>query len=180
VAIHPGSGAPTKNWASSRWSEVVDGLQTRLGARVVLTGGPDEQQLVAEVAGGVRSSRPVLAGPTTLGELAALFEACDLVIGGDSGPLHLAAAVGTPTVRLYGPTSVGIFGPWPSSETQRVLQASLPCQPCDNFAAPPCGAVGTPACLHALTVEDVLHAAAAVLDRSPAGRAPLVVSAGDA
>jgi heptosyltransferase-2/heptosyltransferase-3 len=101
----------------------------------------------------------VFAGRTTLGQLAALFEHCALVLGGDSGPLHLAAAVGTPTVRVYGPTSQAIFGPWGDPAAQVGIQARLPCEPCDNFGAPPCGAIETPACLRVVASDEVVAAA---------------------
>jgi lipopolysaccharide heptosyltransferase II len=180
VAIHPGSGGGAKNWPAARWSAVASALQDRLDARVVLTGGPDEQALIREVAAGVNGAPPLHAGHTTLGELGALFKASDLVLGGDSGPLHIAAAVGSPTVRLYGPTSIGIFGPWGSPTQHRVLQASLPCQPCDNFEAPPCRAVGSPACMRALTVDDVVATVAAMLgDRAGRSAATVARSVGD-
>jgi lipopolysaccharide heptosyltransferase II len=173
VAIHPGSGAPAKNWPAERWPEVVTSLQDRQQARVILTAGPDEQDLVRAIASGVTGRRPLLAGRTTLGGLAAIFAACDLVLGGDSGPLHIAAAVGTPTVRLYGPTSVGIFGPWGDPARHRVLQASLPCQPCDNFADPPCRAIESPSCLYAVTVDEVVAAATDLLSARTTRRVSL-------
>src|SRR3712207_4615798 len=114
------------------------------------------------------SPRPlVLAGRTSLGQLAALFERCSLVLGGDSGPLHLAAAVGTPTVRLYGPTSQAVFGPWGDPAVQVGIQASLPCQPCGNITVPPCGATGTPACLRVVGPEEVVAAARGILRAAP-------------
>jgi ADP-heptose:LPS heptosyltransferase len=168
VAIHPGTGAPVKNWLAGRWAEVARELQRRHGARVVLTGGAGERALVEQIAARVEPRPATLVGETTLGQLAALFSRCGLVVGGDSGPLHLAAAVGTPTVRLYGPTDVREFGPWPPGSEQIALVAGLPCQPCRNLVAPPCGATETPACMQALTPGTVLAAAESLL---PAGRA---------
>jgi len=90
---------------------------------------------------------------------AALYARCQLLIGLDGGAAHLAAAVGTPTVRLYGPTSAEVFGPWPRSDDQHVLLTdSLDCVPCGRLEAPPCGAVRVPACLLALGVDDVMKA----------------------
>jgi ADP-heptose:LPS heptosyltransferase len=125
---------------------------------VILTGGPGERELLQQIVAQLDPAPRTLAGETTLGQLAALFAGCELVIGGDSGPLHLAAAVGTRTVRLYGPTDITEFGPWPRDDRQIALTAGLPCQPCRNLIAPPCGAVELPACLRAISVDSVLQA----------------------
>jgi ADP-heptose:LPS heptosyltransferase len=97
---------------------------------------------------------------------AAIFERCALLVAPDSGAAHLAAAVGTPTVRLYGPASLDMFGPWPPRSDQRVLVGrGLACIPCGHLESPPCGATTLPACLLALGVDDVLNAVRAQLDR---------------
>jgi ADP-heptose:LPS heptosyltransferase len=158
VAIHPGSGAPIKSWPVPRWAAVIQTLRARHDAEIVLTGGLGERDLVRQIADLVEPGPLTLAGETTLDQLAALFAACDLVLGGDSGPLHLAAAVGTPTVRLYGPTDVREFGPWPQNGPHVALAAGLPCQPCRNLLDPPCGATELPACLRAITPEIVAAA----------------------
>jgi ADP-heptose:LPS heptosyltransferase len=94
----------------------------------------------------------VLAEDQPIGMLAALFERARLVLGVDSGPLHLATAVGTPTVRLYGPTSAAIFGPWGPSSAHVALTSELACAPCgrldyrpDELAAHPCVRLIAPA-----------------------------------
>jgi len=163
VGLHAGAGAPLKNWATDRWAAVGRALQERIHARIVLTGGPDERDLATSIEAKLTDSPLNLAGTTTLGELAAVLERCDLVLGGDSGPLHIAAAVGTPTIRVYGPTSTEIFGPWGDPSRQVALQAGLPCQPCGSLSNPPCGAMRDPACLRAIDVEQVVQAAIAVL-----------------
>ena len=95
---------------------------------------------------------------------AALYERCELLVGPDSGAAHLAAAVGTPTLRLYGPEPVELFGPWPPRSDQRVLvDRALACVPCGHLASPPCGATTLPACMLALGVADVLKAVKAQL-----------------
>ena len=164
MAVHPGSGAAIKSWPIARWAEVIRELREQYDANVVLTGGPGERELVREIAARLDAKPLTLAGETTLGQLAALFARCDLVIGGDSGPLHLAAAVGARTVRLYGPTDILEFGPWPRDDRQIALAAGLPCQPCRNLIAPPCGAVELPACLRAITPETVLDATGQLLN----------------
>ena len=129
----------------------------------MLTGGPGEAALVEQVAAPLDPRPRTLVGATTIGQLAALFARCDLVIGGDSGPLHLAAAVGTPTVRLYGPTDVREFGPWPPDGPHLSLAAGLSCQPCREFTDLACGARETPPCLRALNTDTVLAAVTVAL-----------------
>ena len=163
VALHPGSGAPVKNWLPERWSAVARGIFEAHDARIVLTGGPGERALVEQVASSLAPRPRTLVGETTLGQLAALFARCALVVGGDSGPLHLAAAVGTPTVRFYGPTDVREFGPWPPDGPHVALAAGLACQPCRQFTDLECGARATPPCLRALDPETVLTAVAGLL-----------------
>lgn len=163
VAIHPGTGAPVKNWLAERWSAVARGLADAHDARIVLTGGPTEHALIEQVAAQLDPRPLALVGATTIGQLAALFARCSLVVGGDSGPLHLAAAVGTPTVRLYGPTDVREFGPWPPDGPHVGLAAGLSCQPCREFTDLQCGARATPPCLRALHPDAVLAAASRLL-----------------
>jgi heptosyltransferase-3 len=135
IAIHPGSGADVKRWRPGAWAEVIHAL-TAPGETVILTGGEAERDLCAAVA--ACAARPVLdlAGRTDLGTLAALFARCRLVLGPDSGPLHLAVAVGTPTVHLFGPASAERFGPWGPAERHRVVAAELPCAPCGRLDWP--------------------------------------------
>jgi len=170
IAIHPGAGAALKSWPAERWAEVADALHRQANAEVVLTGGPGERPLTDEIAGHLTPRPASFAGETTLGQLAALFARCDLVIGGDSGPLHLAATVGAATVRLYGPTDIQEFGPWPPTDYHVALAAELPCQPCRTLVDPPCGATELPPCLLALDAGRVSSIALQVLDRRRAGQ----------
>jgi ADP-heptose:LPS heptosyltransferase len=87
-----------------------------------------------------------------------VLERADAVLGCDSGPLHLATAVGAPTVRVYGPTDSSMFGPWPAGSDQVVLRAMMPCSPCGHLANPPCRAIRHPQCLLEQTPESVLEA----------------------
>jgi heptosyltransferase-1 len=96
-----------------------------------------------------------LAGRTTLQSLAALFKRADLVISTDTGPMHIAAAVGTPVVALFGPTSVTRTGPFGSGH--QVLQAALPCVPCFRRRC------ATKDCMAEISVQQVLKAVRKVL-----------------
>jgi heptosyltransferase-2/heptosyltransferase-3 len=162
VLLHPGTGGPAKLWFAASWSAVADALQAA-GARVVLTGGPDELALVAEVAAHMQSAALTLAGQTSVGQLAALMRRAVLVLGVDSGPLHLAAAQGVPTLHLYGPGDAGRFGPWGDPARHVVLRADLWCSPCGEFAACPRG-LARPECMELISVPLVVERARALLD----------------
>jgi ADP-heptose:LPS heptosyltransferase len=167
VLLHPGSGSPLKDWPAQRWTTVADALSAR-GARLVISGGPDDPVTPRAVAAAMQSPALLLAGKTTLGQLGALCKRATLVLGVDSGPLHLAAALGTPTLRLYGPTDEVIFGPLDHlgdsgalvpPANHGVLTNPLACRPCGNLLAPPCGARSEPACLLGITTDQAVATA---------------------
>jgi heptosyltransferase-2/heptosyltransferase-3 len=135
VAIHPGSGAIVKRWDNAQWGRLMDLLRQRYGFQFVITGGPGEILLASRVKSAASEGTPVasVAGDTSLPELAALFERCELVIGPDSGPLHLAVAMKRPTLHLYGPVDPHTFGPWGQPSQQRFITQSLACQPCNRL-----------------------------------------------
>jgi heptosyltransferase-2/heptosyltransferase-3 len=163
VALQPSAGAPLKSWPPERWAAVADGL-TRGGADVLLSGGPEDGPLLAEVRAHMAAPPAAVLCAQPLGMVGAVLRRCALVCGPDGGVLHLAAALGVPTVRLYGPAPPQVFGPWPPRTDQRVLiTGSLACVPCGRLVDPPCGAGRLPACMLALTVEEVLGAAREVL-----------------
>jgi ADP-heptose:LPS heptosyltransferase len=167
VLLHPGTGGPAKLWFAARWAAVADTLQAA-GAQLVLTGGPDELALVAEVAAHMQSAALALAGQTNVGQLAALMRRATLVLGVDSGPLHLAAAQGVPTLHLYGPGDAGRFGPWGNRARHVVLRADLWCSPCGEFAACPRG-LARPECMDLIAVARVAERARAMLDAAASG-----------
>jgi ADP-heptose:LPS heptosyltransferase len=161
VVLHPGTAGPDKLWFPDRWAQVADALQAD-GTRLVLTGGPGEQALVAEIAMRMRTSALTLAGETSVGQLAALLRQAELVLGVDSGPLHLAAAQGVRTVHLYGPGDHGRFGPWGDPLRHVVVREALWCSPCGVFSACPRG-LERPECMELITVAQVVDAARRVL-----------------
>ena len=152
AVVHPGSGAAAKCWPEQRWAALIDAL-SELGLAVLLTGSRSEQQLLEVIAKTARAAPVVLAGDLSLGELAELLRAASLVVGTDTGPLHLAVAVGAPTVHLFGPTRPERFGPWGPATRHRVVRSPLECPRCGDIGPiRPCG-VG---CMMALSVERVV------------------------
>ena len=176
VVLHPGSGWPLKNWPARRWRRVAAELARRLGSAPVVAGTRAEAALVDSVT---RSTPAIsLAGRLSLGALAALHRRARLVIGTDSGAVHLAAAMGAPAVALFGPGDPVMFAPPGDASRLRIVRAGLPCSPCGTLERPPCGATRDPECVTAIAVGAVLDAAADLLrdTRLRASSAPAVSS----
>ena len=154
VQMHPASRWLFKCWPARRVSELIDILQGR-GERIVLTGAdsPDESAYLSDVLSAVRRPPVNLAGQLGLKELAALTARARLFIGVDSAPLHIASAMGTPAVALFGPSGEIEWGPWQIAH--RVVVSGHPCRPCGNNG---CGGSNRSECLETLPVERVLAA----------------------
>jgi heptosyltransferase III len=172
VALQPGTGADVKRWPAVHWATVADAVARRLDARVVVTGSESERALVAAVVGAMREPAVAAAGVLDWDGLAGLFARCALVLGVDSGPLHLAAALDVPSVAIFGPTAPARFGPWADPRRHRVVREQLPCSPCGNLIAPPCGARTDPPCMQAVSPERVIAAALEATAASPTGGPP--------
>lgn len=167
VAIHPGTRGRAKLWTADGWAAVGDALVAGLGATVIITGSGDESGLCAEVAGRMKHEVAVIAGRTTVGELVALFERCSLVLGVDSGPLHMAVAAGTPTVHLFGPSDDRAFGPFGDSNLHAVVRSDVECAPCHRFDWP-AEQMAEHDCMRRIVPGTVADAAMRVLSASPA------------
>jgi len=124
VGIHPGVGYSRKRWNLDRYAQVGDRLQEREGVQVILTAGPGEEALVRQVALQMRNA-PVVVPLLRAEELAALFSRYDLLIAGDTGPLHLAAALGCRTVAIYGPSDSVRLAPF--GQGHQILKKPCPC-----------------------------------------------------
>jgi ADP-heptose:LPS heptosyltransferase len=140
VAVHPAPGAAAKRWPPERFAWVIDHLGGRFGATVAVTGGPGDVDEARAVAARCRRTPVVLAGQTSVGALAALFDRCTLVIGTDNGALHLASARGRPTLRLFGPTDQASWGAWPGPDQGGppavAVAAGIACAPCHRLDVP--------------------------------------------
>ena len=160
IHIHPASRWSFKCWTSERNAELIDRLSA--SHRVVLTAAPDpvEMALVDEIVAKTRTKPLVLAGKLQIKELGALTERARLFVGVDSMPMHLAAAMGTPAVALFGPSGEQEWRPW--RVAHRVVTTSHPCRPCGNDG---CGGGKISECLTTLPVDDVYAAAQELLSR---------------
>jgi len=136
VAVVPGAQHATKRWPVRHWQDLVTMLTTQ-GMDVVAIGGPTEQRLCDEVAAAGAERATSAAGRFAVTGSAALLKLSRCVVAGDTGPMHLATAVGTPVVALYGPT-VEPFGFFPYRARATVLQRVLECRPCSAIGGPVC------------------------------------------
>ena len=156
IAMNVSARWPTKRWPAASFAEVADRLQQERCGAVVLIGGPDEREDVAEVRRIMKTPVIDLAGATTVGLLPALLSRASLLITNDSGPMHVAAAVGTPIVALFGPTSAARTGPYGVGHD--VLKGKVPCSPCFSRT---CHNALPLECLRMVSPEQVLAAARA-------------------
>jgi heptosyltransferase-2/heptosyltransferase-3 len=128
IAIHPGAGAEVKLWTEDRWAAV--GSELGAQAPIALTAGSPEELAMAERIAARMSSPGSVVHGLSLRQLAAFYRRCSLVIGPDNGPLHVARAVATPTVALFGPTNPAQFGPRHNPTEHEVLRLPWRCIPC--------------------------------------------------
>jgi len=156
VVVHPAARWGTKLWEVERWRAVAASLADE-GAGVVVTGGPADAAMADAIGSGLRPATRSLAGRTSLKALAAVLRTADLMITVDSGPMHIAAALGTPVLALFGPTDPARTGPLGRS---RVLRRPLPCSPCLQRR---CRIAETRRCMRDLDVAEVLAAARELL-----------------
>lgn len=157
IILHPGTGGAAKLWLPERWATVADALAARQEVRLLLTGGSGEAALVEAVAAQMQHPAMMLVGATSVGQLAALLRRAALVLGVDSGPLHLAVSQGTPSLHLFGPSDAGRFGPWGDPTRHVVLRVGLWCSPCGVFTACPRHTT-PPECMEQISVAEVLRA----------------------
>lgn len=128
VAINPMALWETKLWFNDRFAMLADRLVNEKGVDVVFTGGPSDRGVIDEIFSMMTASAANLAGRTSLKMLAALYQRSALLVSTDTGPMHLAAAVGTPVVALFGPTAPWRTGPFGSGH--RVIRTAPACSPC--------------------------------------------------
>lgn len=171
ILISPGTSEAQsfKRYPAPLVARLADAIVEATGGRVLLAWGPGEEDLVEEILGMVK--RPAHATPaTSLVELAEIARRCDLFIGSDTGPLHLAAATGIPVVALYGPTDPVVNAPY-TDRPHLAFTAGVACSPCRNRGC------RSQACLWRIDPLDVARQAAGLIGhgsgRTPPGSAPL-------
>ena len=153
VALVVEAGAPVKAWRREAWVDLGRVLRQEFGATLIVPAGPGRAKAVGPLAAELGVRPAVLP----VGVLAEVFRRCDLVVGLDSGPLHLAVAVGARTVGLFGPVSPTRFGPWGPPDRHRLVMTDYPCAPCNRLDYRP-GELPVHLCLRLLPLDPVLGA----------------------
>ena len=169
VGMHVSGGRAIKQWPETRFREVAQRLVRDRSAAIVLTGTPDDRAQVDVVRTALPPDRVVdLSGDVNLLTAAAVIDQLDLFVTGDTGPMHLANAVGTPIVAVFGPSDPKRYAPRGVRDT--VVRIDLPCSPCNRIRLPPERCVGhTPDCLAGIEVAQVLAAIDETLRLGAAG-----------
>jgi len=171
IGLHVSGGRESKQWHLDRFAAAAARVAAATSGTIVLTGASSDQPLVDAVASQL-TAHPVvsMAGTVSLPETAALMQRLGVLITGDTGPMHLAAAVGAPVVALFGPSDPVRYGPRAARE--RILRVQLPCSPCGLVRLPPERCRGhVPDCMDGITVDAVVAAALELLT-SADGAAP--------
>ncbi|MFA4889930.1 MAG: lipopolysaccharide heptosyltransferase II [Candidatus Omnitrophota bacterium] len=160
LAIHPGASCPSKIWPAERFAAAADSLTEKYAFKVFVAAGPKDTRLAEAVLVRMRQPAINLAGKTSVSQLASMLKRCSLFISNDSGPMHIASALGTPVISIFGRNQKGLSPQrWgPLGEKDKVLHKEVGCVEClahnckKDFA-----------CLKAISVEDVLSAAEEIL-----------------
>lgn len=157
VGLFPGAGWGHKRWPVDRFARLGDLLRERHGAKILLLGGVRDQEVTWQVCYLMRQPPAVMDEITSVRELMALIGQSRLFISNDTGPMHIAVALGIPTVALFGPSDLTKYGPW--GENGAVVSKRLPCSPCPQ-QVDTCHEVGRARqeCMLLITMEEVLEA----------------------
>lgn len=166
IALNVGASSVYKQWPVDRWTALAKRL-VGSGSKVVLVGGPQDVDAAVQVEQGADAGNSLvnIAGKTSLRELGHILKHCDVVVTADTGPMHLAVAVGTPTVALFGPTNPVRTGPYGDRHT--VIWKSIACSPC--YRKPTCE--GRVNCMKLITPDEVFDAVMSKLSEIPAAGA---------
>lgn len=152
IGINPGADRTKKRWSPGNHASVADRLVELRGASIFLFGGPGEEHLASRIKTAMKHPATNLAGKLSLNELAYVISRLDLFVTNDSGPMHIAAAVKTPVVALFGPEDPVYTRPYTSPALYRIVHKELSCRPCIDKRC------DRPVCMESIKPEDVLQA----------------------
>ena len=157
IAIAPGARNKTKPWKKDGYVQLIKRISREKHGKVILVGDEDDRSLADEIAGQIRPKPHNACGKTSIGELAYLLTKCRLLISNDSAPMHLAWAMDTPVVAIFGPTSHIKYAP--VGPHHRVIRKNLTCSPCEQSMCPK----GTVDCLGLISADEVYQVCNEVL-----------------
>ncbi len=150
IVINPSGRWKTKRWPVEKFAALADLINKEKSASVILIGGPGDVGLAEQVEVKVKTEITNIAGRTTLKQLAALLSKVSLFVTNDSGPMHIAATVGTPVIALFGPTDPERTGPY--GDGHIVIRRNIPCSPCFKKRC------RSPICMDEISVDEVFKA----------------------
>jgi len=158
VGIHPGAPWIPRRWPKERFAKIADEIIEKYGAKIIFFGGQKEVKLVDDILFLMKNKNKALsvAGKTTIKQLAAVIEKCNLFIGNDSSPMHIAATFKVPVIGLFGPGEYPRFAPF--GRNNIVIRKPIKCSPCrQKIQFTKCWR-GRSYCMEAITVRDVMDA----------------------
>ena len=158
VGVHPGGNWVYKLWGPENFAQIADRLCEKWNAQILLFAGPNERQLQAKVANLMRW-KPICIKENDLSQVAGLIAACDFYLGNDTGPMHIAVAVGTPVIAIFGSTNHHRSGPYGEEHIVVHSGVELGCNPCHPGKHPGGCGKGSCAVMEAVTVEQAFNAA---------------------
>lgn len=149
IGINPGGDRQNRRWNPDNYAFVAHKLVERFSAKAILLGGVGEEDIARHIENKMRSNAVNLAGKLTLDELTYIISQVDLLVTNDSGPMHIAAAVKTPLVAVFGPEDPTLMGPYTSKNLCRIVFKDVDCRPCTKRNC------SRPVCLDLITPEEV-------------------------
>ncbi len=151
VALNPGGNWNPKRWPADKFAELADKLIQKHGVTVLITGAAKDKALADELCGTMKRQAVSICGETGIRELASILQKAQLVVSGDSGPMHIAVSVGANVIALFGPTSSDITGPY-GKGNYTVIKKDMECEvPCYDLTC------NDNKCMKAISVDDVLN-----------------------
>jgi len=157
VAIHPGANWYGRRWSPDRFKDVAEKLSELENVKVAIVGSPAESLLVRKIADGNALLRVVIT--KSLKELTIFLQECDLLVCNDSAPMHIAVAVNTPTVALFGPQEPGFHGPY--GDENIVIRHKVACSPCVQHLC----RLSDNSCMNLISVEEVYNSIINLLEK---------------
>ena len=158
IGLFPGAGWKLREWMPERFAAIGDRLVAQYDAQVIIYGGPKEGELVHKVKNLMQHPSIAFSGNLHIRQLAACIEKCDMFLTNDTGPMHIAAAVGTPTIALFGPGNHNRFQPIGDAHT--IIRHDVPCSPCKQFT----DKCKNNICMKGITVDEVWETISSKID----------------
>ncbi|MCQ9208588.1 MAG: glycosyltransferase family 9 protein [Omnitrophica bacterium] len=158
IAVAPGARNMTKCWERQGYKELIERLTKQCRAKIIMVGDDQDKLLIDEISGQIKPVPLNASGKTSIGELALVLVKCRLLVSNDSAPMHLASAVNTPLISIFGPTDYRKYAPRGPQDI--LIRKELDCSPCEQSLCPK----GTRECMKMISADEVFAACKKILD----------------